>query len=104
MSNQHSATEADVGKLHKGINRALTSAVTAMNQRFDDAVESGDPVEQAMAFDPKLLTIGVKWVQSNNVTCAEDADDGKSDLSKQLAEVKRKQQAKVIDFKKENAV
>lgn len=99
--NKNSASEDEVGLIHKGINRAYLLATSHMLKKMEEAIESDDPVLMDIAINDRLLSSATKWVALNEVTCALPEEQQDSPLKKQLSEIKKKQAGKVMSFTKE---
>ena len=96
--NRMSATEDDLGILHKGITKAFTRKVEVMNKAFEEAEEMGDQVGMQVAIDSRDLAAASKWVQANEITCSSPEDHGSNALKDQLEALKEKQKGKVVGF------
>lgn len=99
-SNKNAATEDEVGLIHRGITLALGKGVAHMLKKIELAEEIEDELERSiamdMAFNEKLINAATKWTQFNEVTCQIDAQDGKSELSKNLERIRENQKGKVL--------
>lgn len=100
-SNKNSATEDEVGLIHKGINKAFLMATNHMLKKMEEAIKNEDDMAMSMAINDRLFNAATKWVQMNEVTCAMPEDETNNPLKKQLDAIKEKQSGRVIPMTKE---
>lgn len=96
--NKNSATEDEVGLLHKGITRAFTRKVQMMNDRFDIASEDEDEAGMLLAIDTRDLAAAAKWVSMNEITHAEPENEENNELARKLKETQDKQKNNILKF------
>lgn len=99
MSNKFASTEDDVGRLHSLITRCHNMKAGTMIALAEEMLQSGaDPEEILAVINSRDLSSIQKWVEYNQVSCRVAADDEESELSKRLAELKKKQSGKIVQF------
>ena len=98
-SNKNSATEDDVGIIHQ----LVTKVITKKLQKWLSLIEQGGDPE--LIVDMKQLKAAIDWCDKNGIVCADPAADSSNELGDQLAEIRRKQQARgvVVPFTDEEA-
>ncbi|AWD90718.1 small terminase subunit [Pseudomonas phage Achelous] len=85
-SNKTSASEDELGLLHK----LTTTLYTRRLQRMIQLLDEGADIE--MVFDDKAIKDAGVWVSDKNgITCAAPEASEETELAKQLEEVKRRQ-------------
>jgi len=99
MSNKHSASENDIGKLHGLITKAHNMKAGFMIQVAEQLMNEGHEMEEIlMIINSKDLASMQKWVEYNKVGCRVADEDETSELSKRLRELKEKQSGKIVSF------
>lgn len=92
-------TEDQIGILHELITRCHTIKAKSMMEHVEDLENEGHDAEEiALAINSRDLMTMQKWVEYNGVACVTAKDDVESPLAKKLAELKKKNEGKVISF------
>lgn len=87
--NKHSASEDDVGLIHK----LVTKVITKKLEKWMELIEhGGDP---DLIVDMKQLKSAIDWCNKNGIVCADPAAEENSKLGSTLADIKRKQQERM---------
>lgn len=85
------ATEGELGKLHEKVAKVMTNAINRVisKQENPDIDKDGNEVEAAV--NPALLSVAVKFLDANKITCAPEKGNSVDELRNAL---ERKQQAR----------
>jgi hypothetical protein len=100
-SNQNSATEDQVGELHKAVTEGYKRIITSMVDNYDKALGSDDPKvreEAQFMLDSRDLNAAAKWVSMNGIGSLAEAEREGSKLKQALDKIKSKHHNNVIDF------
>ncbi|QHJ79502.1 MAG: hypothetical protein [Caudoviricetes sp.] len=95
--NKHAATEDELGALHAMIATIFKRKLGKWIELMDDG---GDP---DLIVDMKQLNNVIKFVGDNGIVCADPAASSSSELSQEIAAIKKAQQEKlnVVPFRDE---
>lgn len=83
--NRNSATEDEVGIIHKGINRILT----LQQKRILQMIEEED-YDALAVVDPKVVTAMMNWVKQNDIGYAPSESEEKDLFAAQLKNIQNK--------------
>lgn len=103
--NTKAATEDEIGMLHMLISKlhnlkAGTMLKLAKILEAEGAEGNEESLrELLLIINSKDISSIQKWVEYNKVGCMVAEDDEESELSKSLAELKKKQSGNVVEFK-----
>ena len=105
MTTKGPATEADLGNLHSKIATVMTKALDQIEQRQEnwsnaDSATQDDPPE----VNPALLSVMVRFLDANKITCAPEAGNSMNELEKKLAAKKqtRRQVGNVVHLEQDD--
>ena len=89
MTTKGPASEGVLGDLHNKVAKVMINALDKIIESQETIV---DPVEEAVRGDvnPALLSVMVKFLDSNKITCAPEAGNTMSELEQKLAEKAQK--------------
>jgi len=105
MSNQNSASEDEIGKLHKLITMCHNLKAGSMLEVAQKMLENGYEVEDILPIiNSRDLASMQKWVEYNGVSCQVAADDETSELSKKLKKLRDTQKGKIVQFRDAEAM
>ena len=91
-SNKNSATEDDVGLIHK----LVTKVITKKLEKWLELIEQGG--------DMKQLKSAIDWCDKNGIVCADPAEQSDNELGDKLSEIRKAQHARgvVVPFKEDD--
>lgn len=94
-SNKNSATEDDVGLIHK----LVTKVITKKLEKWLELIEQGGDVD--LVVDMKQLKSAIDWCDKNGIVCADPAADSTNELGDKLANIRKAQHERgvVVLFK-----
>lgn len=101
MSNKNAGTEDEVGRLHKLITLCHNLKTGSMLELAEKLLHEGHDAEEiALAINSRDLTAAQKWVEYNGVGCLTADQSEESELSKRLADIKKRQSSasKVVNI------
>lgn len=105
MTTKGPATEAALGTLHSKIAKVMTTALDQIEQRQEtwtslDSEVQDDPPE----VNPALLSVMVRFLDANKITCAPEAGNSMNELEKKLAAKKqtRRQVGNVVHLEQDD--
>ena len=90
-----SATERDVGRLHKSVNNIYIK----LSENIIRMLESGDEEELILAMStasPAMLTAMQNWVKQNNVSCIPDEVEEVAAATKEVLAKRKKRGAALL--------
>ena len=97
--NKNSATEDEIGLLHKMITKIHGMKASAMIEVAEKLLHEGHDIEEVMlTLNTRDLSSAQKWVEYNGVSCNLAEDEEGSKLSKDLKRLKEKQDKKIVKF------
>ena len=76
------ATEGQLGELHQKVAKVLCNA---LDRVITEQEAPADP-EIDLPLNPALLSVAIKFLDSNKITCAPEAGNHMSDLERKLAD------------------
>lgn len=100
------ATEGVLGELHQKVAKVLINAldnvITTQEAGGVTAGADGDMVE--IPLNPALLSVAIKFLDSNKITCAPEAGNAMSDLERKLKDrqATRRQVGNVVHLEQED--
>lgn len=92
-ANKNSASEDMLGTLHKAVTTAFTRRVDDMLTKCEES-----PDEIQFIIDEKFLTAASNFLHKNDIGSSLPEQDAKSPLAQKLADIKEKQQGRVLSF------
>lgn len=97
-SNKNSATEDDVGLIHK----LVTKVITKKLEKWLELIEEGGDVD--LVVDMKQLKSAIDWCDKNGIVCADPAEQSNNELGDKLSEIRKAQHARgvVVPFKEDD--
>ena len=96
-ANANSATEDDVGLIHK----LVTKVITKKLEKWLQLIEAGGDVD--LVVDMKQLKSAIDWCDKNGIVCADPAADDSNELGDKLSEIRKAQHQRgvVVPFRDE---
>lgn len=109
-TNQHSASDDDIGKLHKLVTKGYTLLTKSQIEKYEETIrkakEEGisDEDKQSLMdelqfiIDSRDLNAAAKWVAANDMGSVPAEEDETSELSKELKEMQDRHRNNVISL------
>lgn len=94
MAKGTTATEEDVGILHKLITELYTIKLKSVKHQVDEL----DILDVSELINVRDISAIAKFVEQNGITAIPAADDENSELNQGLREIKRIQSGRVLPF------
>lgn len=78
------ATEGKLGELHEKVAKVMTNAINKVieKQENPDVDDNGNEVD--VAVNPALLSVAVKFLDANKITCAPEEGNSVDELRRAL--------------------
>lgn len=93
MSNKGPATEGVLGDLHSKVAKVMSNALDNIQKQqdeFDATEHTDDSPAIAPELNPALLSVMVRFLDANKITCVPEAGNEMSELATRLANKRKR--------------
>lgn len=102
-TNKNSATDDELGVLHKIVTKGYTYLVKGQVDAYEVAEEKGDRDEMSFIIDSRDLASAAKWVKDQEMGSLPAYEEEGNPVNDELEELKNRHRNNVIKFVEDDA-